>query len=263
MTELFSYLLSSACCVRTNSQARTQDTVDFPAEADFADEFEKSSNGNGPEGPSGDGSPRSRTESSPSYGCRQSPGSMSSITTTSSFQVDDVCRMASFKEGAEQHSYEGDRDELMTELEMLAQRLQRRVQKYPKNGKTFFRRAQDRFIAVMPRALSGRGSSNTTPLRAPLECWRAGRLLYWESEAAWRQNADPKGYVPLLRIAKVHHVCKDKNGCVLDGCTVKIRHKELNEKEATEFEILFPSYQAAQEWSYVLWLMISKLRQQS
>lgn len=87
--------------------------------------------------------------------------------------------------------------------------------------------------------------------------YQQGWLAWWVSERECNQGKKPKGYVCLLRIARVHH---ERSG--YDGRGVVVKHKKGSHEDCVDEELLLllPDRTAAQEWSYNLWEFLSKMR---
>jgi len=136
----------------------------------------------------------------------------------------------------------------LKEIKSIAKRLEGPVQKYPRSGKGLFKKMQDRYVACIP----GEGDGGDEEIAL----WKNGTLAYWECPASFKQDAAPKGFVTLLRIAKVW-VSKDD----ARGRSVIVKHKRGDEMQ--ELVLCFPTKRDAEEWSYALWEFISKLRGQS
>lgn len=130
------------------------------------------------------------------------------------------------------------------ELRMSARMLEGPVQKHPSTGKGLLKRAQDRYVAVLP--------AYDLPSASELAQWQSGILAWWDDAAAFRQGARPKGAVPLLKIAKVDSYREDKT-----GKSVLVKHKTTG---MNELVLVFPSNRDAEEWSYILWEMIALIR---
>lgn len=149
------------------------------------------------------------------------------------------------------------------EIKAIARRLEGQVQKYPRSGKGLLKKMQDRYIAVIPHDSTGNWSSmdsgsaaedkKDSPDKLELSRWKGGHLAYWEFSSEFKSGAAPKGVVPLLKIAKVA-VSKDDSR----GRSVLVKHKMSS--EMCELVLCFPSKRDAEEWSYMLWDLISKLR---
>lgn len=140
---------------------------------------------------------------------------------------------------------------MLKELRAAADRLEGPVQKFPRSGKGLFKKMQDRYVAVIPGEAPSTHSSEEDS--AELSLWKAGQLAYWEDAAAYKRNAPPKGFVAILKIAKVW-VSKDDSR----SRSVVVKHKRGDEMQ--ELVLCFPTKSAAEEWSYKLWEFISKLR---
>lgn len=136
------------------------------------------------------------------------------------------------------------------ELQVVAQRLEGPVQKYPRSGKGLFKKMQDRYIAVVRGESEGGFQGEPNP---EITAWKTGQLAYWENEKTFKQNAVAKGSVSLMKIAKVW-VSKDDNR----GRSVVVKHKDKD--QMNELVLCFPTKRDADEWSYALWDFISKLR---
>jgi len=136
----------------------------------------------------------------------------------------------------------------LKEIKSIAKRLEGPVQKYPRSGKGLFKKMQDRYVACIP----GEGTAGDDEIAL----WKSGTLAYWECPASFKQSAAPKGFVTLLRIAKVW-VSKDD----ARGRSVIVKHKRGDEMQ--ELVLCLPTKREAEEWSYALWEFISKLRGQS
>lgn len=147
-------------------------------------------------------------------------------------------------------SQEQEEQLLIANLEDIALKLQGTVRKFPKSNKTFLRKPQTRFIAILPQNESPSGERY--PLTS-LQRYQQGWLAYWETTREYDAGEKPKGYISLLRIAKVHH---EPNG--YDGCGVFIKHKTGDEPR--ELLLLLPNPRHAQEFSYMLWEFIAKIR---
>jgi len=147
------------------------------------------------------------------------------------------------------------------EIRAIAKKLEGQVQKYPRSGRGLLKKMQDRYIACIPldNALESTdekrelGNSNQSPAAQELSRWKGGNLAYWEHSSDFKTGIAPKGVVPLLRIAKVA-VSKDDS----QGRSVLVKHKMSS--EMCELVLCFPSKRDAEEWSYMLWDLISKLR---
>lgn len=78
-------------------------------------------------------------------------------------------------------------------------------------------------------------------------------LAYWEDERAFQAGDEPKGSVPLMRIAKVQH---DRSSH--SGRSVVVTHVQHHERK--DMIILLHSDSEAREFAYKLWELISKVR---
>mmetsp|Transcript_68940 Transcript_68940/g.109400 ORF Transcript_68940/g.109400 Transcript_68940/m.109400 type:complete len:234 (-) Transcript_68940:161-862(-) len=142
----------------------------------------------------------------------------------------------------------------LRDLKALMKRLEGPVQKFPKSGKGLMRKPQDRYVVVVPGEEVHPSASKDTSL-SEIDCLKNGQLAYWESSTAYKQNNDAKGFILLLKIAKVW-VSKDDS----KGKSVVVKHKVGSEMQ--EMVLCFPTKRDAEEWSYALWEFISKLRGQ-
>jgi len=146
---------------------------------------------------------------------------------------------------------------LLQDLKASSQRLEGPVQKYPRSGKGIFKKVQDRYIAAIPVEPFGQSSRGSEGQHRDeleqVQLWQSGMLAYWESVAGYKQGGKPKGSVPFLKIAKVC-VCKDD----ARGRSVVVKHKRGDDFQ--ELVLCFPTKRDADEWSYVLWELISMLR---
>lgn len=133
------------------------------------------------------------------------------------------------------------------ELKKIARRIEGPIQKHPKSGKGFFKKVQDRYIAVV------QNHELQVPNCTDMMRWKAGTLAWWESLEAFRTGGMPKGNVPLLKIAKVDISRDDKT-----GKSVVVKHKHGNIMQ--ELVLVFSSNRDAEEWSYALWELISVVR---
>merc|ERR1711920_211814 len=77
-----------------------------------------------------------------------------------------------------------------------------------------------------------------------LELWQHGRLVYWKSQSAFQSGASPKGHLVLLSIAKITWSREEAPRNVV------VKH--LDNREAFELVLCFPSEKAAQDWSIAL-----------
>jgi len=146
-----------------------------------------------------------------------------------------------------------DDDELKSkvkEIKKIAKKIECPIQKYPKSGKGMFQKVQDRFVAVCP------DDELDVPGVNDFMRWKAGTLSWWESGDAFRNQATPKGFVPLLKIAKVD-ISKDDKA----GRSVVIKHKHNNGMH--DLVLIFNNNRDAEEWSYALWEFISLVRGQA
>eukprot|EP00427_Karlodinium_veneficum_P000923 CAMPEP_0169175078 /NCGR_PEP_ID=MMETSP1015-20121227/64989_1 /TAXON_ID=342587 /ORGANISM="Karlodinium micrum, Strain CCMP2283" /LENGTH=228 /DNA_ID=CAMNT_0009249183 /DNA_START=137 /DNA_END=823 /DNA_ORIENTATION=- len=143
----------------------------------------------------------------------------------------------------------------LKELKTIAKRLEGPVQKHPKSGKSLMKKLQDRYLACIPAQEAG-DARHRDEIAEEIDKWKNGQLAYWEKLDAYKQGAQPKGHVMLLKIAKVW-VSKDDTR----GKSVVVKHKLNNEMQ--EMTLCFPTKRDAEEWSYALWEFISKLRGQS
>lgn len=142
----------------------------------------------------------------------------------------------------------------LKEFKALMKRLEGPVQKFPKSGKGLMRKPQDRYVVVVPGEEHNPNPRKDTSL-SEIDCLRNGQLAYWESSSSYKQNNDAKGFILLLKIAKVW-VSKDDS----KGKSVVVKHKVGSEMQ--EMVLCFPTKRDAEEWSYALWEFISKLRGQ-
>lgn len=140
---------------------------------------------------------------------------------------------------------EADESVVVKDLEQLAAKIARWIQKYPKSKSRFLRRPNDRFMALLP---AEEGYSE-------LHRWRQGFLVYWESKDAYLSHGKPKGYLNLLQITKVRHVDAEHDG---RGVLVK----EVQEGRSNEMMLLLPNRNEARQFSYMLWEFLAKLRDQ-
>lgn len=140
---------------------------------------------------------------------------------------------------------------MLKELRNAADRLEGPVQKFPRSGKGLFKKMQDRYVALIPGEAPSSHSSEEENMELAL--WRAGQLAYWDDAAAFKRGGPPKGFVAILKIAKVW-VSKDDSR----SRSVVVKHKRGDEMQ--ELVLCFPTKSAAEEWSYKLWEFISKLR---
>mmetsp|Transcript_39295 Transcript_39295/g.62239 ORF Transcript_39295/g.62239 Transcript_39295/m.62239 type:complete len:249 (-) Transcript_39295:83-829(-) len=136
------------------------------------------------------------------------------------------------------------------EIKKIAKKIEGPMQKHPKSGKGFFKKVQDRYVAVAP------DNELDVPGVNDFMRWKAGTLSWWESGESYRNQATPKGFVPLLKIAKVDISKDDKI-----GKSVVIKHKHNNEMH--ELVLIFNNNRDAEEWSYALWEFISLVRGQT
>jgi len=138
----------------------------------------------------------------------------------------------------------------LKEIKAIANRLEGPAQKYPRSGKGLFKKMQDRYIAVIPSEDAGGHHDDDVEIAL----WKNGQLAYWESPSPFKQGLPPKGFVTLLKIAKVW-VSKDD----ARGRSVIVKHKKGDEMQ--ELVLCFPTKRDAEEWSYALWDFLSRLRE--
>lgn len=161
-----------------------------------------------------------------------------------------------YKKGAEppmgkEPSQEDEQKKLLKEIKKIAKRIEGPVQKHPKSGRGLFKKVQDRYVAIVP------DDELDVPHVTDLMRWKAGTLSWWESlDACKSSGTAPKGFVPLLKIAKVDISKDDKT-----GKSVVVKHKFNHEMH--ELVLIFPTKRDAEEWSYALWEFISVIRGQS
>lgn len=144
--------------------------------------------------------------------------------------------------------HEENPDEALTrELQALAVKLSRAVHKYPSKGKSY-RKPQLRYLAILP--------SYEDQSRCLLQRYEHGWLAYWETELSYAQGLQPRGYVCLLRIAKIHH-----ERTLYQGKGVVVRHNRGDKDSAMEeLVLLLESRRDASEFSHLLWEFLAKLR---
>lgn len=144
---------------------------------------------------------------------------------------------------------------LCASLENMANRLARTVQKFPHNAKSSMlglRKPVDRYLAILPQAVGGDSVYGAGELGL-LERFRCGWLAWWDNERACTKGDKPKGYISLLRITRVHH-----ERVSMDARGVLVKHKKGDSPQ--EFLFLLPTKREAQEFAYMLWEFLSKLR---
>jgi len=171
-------------------------------------------------------------------------------TTETSFYYAKWKAPSSEAEGGEtdKSNDEEARKKVLKDIKKIAKRIEGPVQKHPSTGKGIFRKAQDRYIAaVIDHELDA----------GEFMKWKAGSLSWWESLDAFKSGSTaPKGFVPLMKIAKVDISKDDKS-----GKSVVVKHK--HNQEMHELVLIFATNRDAEEWSYALWEFISLIRGQS
>jgi hypothetical protein len=137
----------------------------------------------------------------------------------------------------------------LANVEELAHRLARCVQKYPKNRRGIQQDLwvpRERYVALTTfRDESCPGGQ--------LEKWRQGSLVYWQSRRDHLSGAPPKGSISLLKILKVQH-----DQVSHDGRGVVIKHHYDGHRK--EMLLLLSTKVEAREFAYKLWEFISKVR---
>lgn len=134
-------------------------------------------------------------------------------------------------------------------LETLALNLARPIQKYPKSSRRFLKSPKERYIAIIPQVES-RGVKPT------LRDWINGWLAYWEDENDFMEGFEPLGGVKLMRISRV----QIDTDCSGTDRGVVVKHKMGDTFH--ELILLLGDRRDAQEFCYMLWEFISKLRGQ-
>mmetsp|Transcript_56512 Transcript_56512/g.89747 ORF Transcript_56512/g.89747 Transcript_56512/m.89747 type:complete len:197 (+) Transcript_56512:52-642(+) len=135
-------------------------------------------------------------------------------------------------------------DASIGDLERLMTHLQRNVEKCPTGSKAIFRKSHDRYIAILP-CKEVRDSD-------VLQRYQKGWLAYWESRNDYLKALTPRGWISLMTISKVSH---DNSK---DGRGVSIKHK--NGDKTKDILFLFKRKAEAEEFSYVLWEFLARLR---
>merc|ERR1712232_417200 len=97
------------------------------------------------------------------------------------------------------------------------------------------------------------GDQESARVLPPLQRYQRGWLAYWESELKFSQGAPCKGFVSLAKITSVHH---EREGH--DGRCVLVRHTKGERED--ELLLMLPDKRGAEEFSYVLWEFLSKMR---
>merc|ERR1719313_3234123 len=131
------------------------------------------------------------------------------------------------------------------EIQELAKQLMGSVEKYPSTGMKFVGQAKKRFLAINPH---GKIEAAGVPQ------WKSGILGWWENEAAYHANKEPKGFVRLMKIVKVKHL---RDQC--DGRAVEVKHQQ--EKDNEEMVILLKTARGATEWTIELRQILSLIRE--
>lgn len=135
---------------------------------------------------------------------------------------------------------------LIKDLESLAIKMVRWIQKFPKSNKKFLRKPSDRYMALIPMPkMADDGLSK-------MQRWQRGLFAYWESKDAYAAHSEPKGYLSLVRIVKVRHIEREH-----DGRGVLLKY--MKEGIAQEMTLLFADKNEAREFSYMLWEFLAKL----
>mmetsp|Transcript_56654 Transcript_56654/g.98710 ORF Transcript_56654/g.98710 Transcript_56654/m.98710 type:complete len:406 (-) Transcript_56654:112-1329(-) len=164
------------------------------------------------------------------------------------------------------HSWGFILEEELDEIEQLAFKLQRKVQKYPSTKAHRFSKPKDRFIAVLPQqdheAKHGSQRRHTMSfsrrslmgMEEESNKWEVGKLLWWDDATSFFKHEEPKGYIKLAGILAVS-----------GGQTEKWEHREVEVSfvDGTEVErlvLLLPSQSEAQDWANTLSVLLEKAR---
>jgi len=165
------------------------------------------------------------------------------------------------------HSWGFILEEELDEIEQLAFKLQRKVQKYPSTKAHRFSKPKDRFIAVLPHqdheAKHGSHRRHTMSFlrrsqmgieKEESHKWEAGKLLWWDGATNFLKREKPKGYIKLASIVAIS-----------GSQTEKWEHREVEVSfmDGTEVErlvLLLPSQSEAQDWANTLSELLEKAR---
>eukprot|EP00427_Karlodinium_veneficum_P022962 CAMPEP_0169116086 /NCGR_PEP_ID=MMETSP1015-20121227/29690_1 /TAXON_ID=342587 /ORGANISM="Karlodinium micrum, Strain CCMP2283" /LENGTH=225 /DNA_ID=CAMNT_0009178585 /DNA_START=195 /DNA_END=872 /DNA_ORIENTATION=+ len=146
-------------------------------------------------------------------------------------------------------------------LDLLASQLARNVQKYPNKNTTLIKRPQDRFVGILQNT-SDPDEPTHSEEASRVHRYKNGWLAYWEDEECFKSGEKPKGCISLLRIVKVQHERSTSKG----QRGVLVKHKkpssESKKQEVTDLLLLLPDRQSAKEFSYALWELLQKIRDQ-
>lgn len=161
-------------------------------------------------------------------------------------------------EESDEEIREDPKDIEQDDIEMLAIKLRRMVQKYPSKRASSFSKVKDRFIAVLPsQDYEARRRNNWPPsesfVRRP-QRWEAGRLSWWENETLFLKHEKPKGYIKLASIV-----------ALTGGQDEQWEYKEVEVSfvdgvDVERLTLLLPSQTEAQAWAKTFSMLLDQAR---